>query len=235
MLRQAEIAVAADDQVIVHREVQGLTGLDHGLGQFLIRGRGGGIAARVIMDQDETGGLVFQGQLQDLSGINHRLVHRAFLKDLLGDNFVLAVQVKYPKLLVFQSPHGSAAVIHQHVQGKDALALQGLFFQIDLVTGLYQIDETGGIFLEAHELHQGLGSCVQDLPEGAEVGNEVFGQRLNVGIRNGKSQKKFQELIVLQRGRASLKEPPPETGPVAVVMRLAGLGLGLGAHIAKKM
>ena len=50
MFRQAEVAVAADDQVVVHRQVEGLAGLDHGLGQFLIRGRRGGIAAGVVVD-----------------------------------------------------------------------------------------------------------------------------------------------------------------------------------------
>ena len=101
MLRQAEVAVAADDEVVVDREVQGLAGLDHGFGQFPVRGRGGEVAARVVVHQDEAGGLVFQGQLQDFAGIDYCLVDGAFLKDLFGDDFVLAVQIQDPELLIF--------------------------------------------------------------------------------------------------------------------------------------
>ncbi len=100
MLRQAEIPVAADDQVVVDGEVQGLAGLGHGLGQFLVRGRGVEVAAGVVVHQDEAGGPVLQGQLQDLPGVDHRLVNGAFLEDLLGDDFVLAVKIKHPELLV---------------------------------------------------------------------------------------------------------------------------------------
>lgn len=235
MLRQAKVPVAADDQVVVDRKVQGPAGLDYGLSQFLIRSRGAGIAARVIVDQNEPRGLVFQGQLQNLSRIHHRLIHRAFLEDLFGNDFVLAVEVEHPKLLVFQAPHGGAAVVHQHVQRRDALALQGLFLEIDPMAGLYQMDEAGRILLEPHEIHQGLGGGVQDLPEGAEVGDETLGQRFDIRVRNGKSQQQLQKLIVLQRGRTALQEPGPEAGAVPVVMRLAASGFALGAHLGQIM
>jgi hypothetical protein len=55
--------VAADDQVVVDRQVEALAGLHQGPGQFLVGGGGLQVAARVVVDQYEPGGLVFQGQL----------------------------------------------------------------------------------------------------------------------------------------------------------------------------
>ena len=104
LFRQAEIPVAADDQVVVDRQVEALAGLHQGPGQFLVGGGRLQVAAGVVVHQNEAGGLVFQGQLQDLPGIDHRLVHRAFLDDLLGDDFILAVEEDHPELLVQAGP-----------------------------------------------------------------------------------------------------------------------------------
>ena len=62
LLRQAEVALAADDQVVVHCQVQGVAGLHQGPGQFLVGGGRGEAAAGVVVHQDEAGGPVLQGQ-----------------------------------------------------------------------------------------------------------------------------------------------------------------------------
>ena len=59
MLRQGKVALAADDQVVVDREVDGLGGLDQGPGQFPVRGRGFQIAGGVVVDQNQGGGFMF--------------------------------------------------------------------------------------------------------------------------------------------------------------------------------
>jgi hypothetical protein len=215
--------VAADDQVVVHRQADGLAGLDQGPGQLPVRGGRGEVAAGVVVDQNEPGGLVFQGQFQDLAGIDHRLVYRAFLDDLLGNDFVLAVEEDHPELLVQEAPHGGAAVIHQVFQGLDRLAFEGLGLEGVFRAGLHQADEDGGILLDPHDLHEGLGSSVQDLGEGAEMFDHPLGQGLDVGKRDGEGQEEFQEFIVLQGPGAAVEEAGPQAGPVPVIMRFCRL------------
>jgi hypothetical protein len=222
LFRQAEVSLAADDQVVVDRQVQGPGGLDQGPGQFLVGGRGSEMAAGVVVDQDKAGGLVFQRQFQDLAGIDHRLVDRAFLNDFLGDDLILAVQKDHPELLVGQAAHGGAAVVHQVSQGLDLLALEGFFLQVALGAGLDQFNEHRGILTETGKLHQGLGGGVQHPVEGAEVLNEPFGQGLDVGVRDGEGQEQFQEFVVRQGPGAALQEALPQAGPVPVVVGFLG-------------
>ena len=219
LFRQTEVAVAADDQVVVDRQVEALAGLHQGPGQLPVGGRRGEVAARVVVNQNQSGGLVFQGQFQDLAGIDHRLVHRAFLDDLFGNDFVLAVEKDHPELLVGQAPHGGAAVFHQVVQGLDRLALEGLGLEGVFGAGLHQADEDGGVLLDPHDFHEGLGSGVQDLGEGAEMLDHPLGQGLDVGVGDGESEEQLQQFIVLQGPGASRQEALPQAGAVPVVMR----------------
>ena len=56
-----------DYEVIEHLDVEQLAGLDGLLGQPHIVGRRGGIAARVIVDEDDPGGVLPDGFSEDLA------------------------------------------------------------------------------------------------------------------------------------------------------------------------
>ena len=176
------------------------------------------------MHQDDPGGLVFQGQLQDLPGIDHRLVHYALMDDFLGNDFVLAVQKDHPELFVQEAPHGGAAVIHQVVQGLDRLALEGFGLEGVFGAGLHQADEDGGVLLDPGDFHEGLGAGVQDLGEGPEMLDHPLGQGLDVGVGDGEGQEQFQELIVLQ-GPGAAVGSGPQAGPVPEIMEVLPVGL----------
>jgi hypothetical protein len=51
-----------------------------------------GIAGRMIVDNDESGGVEDQGTLHNLSRVNRRVINRAALLHLVGDEIVLAVK-----------------------------------------------------------------------------------------------------------------------------------------------
>src|SRR6185312_7470711 len=55
--------------------------------------------------------------------------------------------------------------------------------------------------------------------EGTEFGDQLLGQRLDVALRNGTKQNKFQKLIVADGIRPSFAETRPQPLAVAVVMR----------------
>ena len=99
------------------------------------------------------------------------------------------------------------------------LALEGLGLEGVFGAGLHQADEDGGVLLDPHDLHEGLGAGVQDLGEGAEMLDYPLGQGLDVGVGDGEGQEQLQEFIVLQGPGASREEALPEAGAVPVVMR----------------
>jgi len=147
------MALAGDDEVVVDREVQGPGGLHQSPGEVLVGGGRGEAAAGVVVHQDEAAGLVFQGQFQDLAGIDHRLVDGALLDDLFRGDFVLAVEEDHPELLIGQAPHGGAAIIHQGRQGGDHRPFEDGLLQIVFGAGLHQPDKGGGVIPQPGDLH----------------------------------------------------------------------------------
>ena len=137
-----------------------------------------------------------------------------------ADDFVLAVEEDHPELLVGQAPHGGAAVVHQGAEGGDLGPGQDFFLQIIFGAGLHQADEHRGIFLQAGDFHKGCGRGVEDPGEGAEMGDQVFGQGLDVGVGDGKGEQQLQQLVILQGPGPALEKALPEALPVAVIVGL---------------
>ena len=69
-----------------------------------------GIAGRMIVSDDERGGVEHQGTLHHFSRVDGRVIDRAALLHLIGDEIVLAVKEQYPKLLDLLVRHCSLQV-----------------------------------------------------------------------------------------------------------------------------
>ena len=98
---QAGVAAAADDQVVVHRDAERLGGVDDVARDGDVGLRRGRVAGRMVVHQDQGGGVQFEGALDDLARVVRRVVDRAALLPLVFDQHVLAVeeqQVKFPEL-----------------------------------------------------------------------------------------------------------------------------------------
>ena len=52
--------------------------------------------------------------------------------------------------------------------------------------------------------------------------DEPFGQRLDVGVGDGKGQEQFQELVILQGPGPPGEEALPQAAPVSVVVGFFG-------------
>jgi hypothetical protein len=72
---------------------------------------------------------------------------------------------------------------------------------------------------DAFDLAQPGGGRGDDLGEGAELGDQRFGQRLDVALRNGAEHHQFEQFVIADRLGAGLAETRAQALAVTVVMR----------------
>jgi hypothetical protein len=93
------VATAADDQMIVHRNAERLGGLYDVLGDRDVRFRRARITGRMIVDQNQGGRAQFERALEDLAGVDRRVIDGAALLTLVLDQYVFAVEEQDMELL----------------------------------------------------------------------------------------------------------------------------------------
>ncbi len=69
------MAARADDDVVVDRDAQVPGGLDDVAGELDILAARLRIAARMVVDDDDRGGVIIQGAADNLANIDRRFVH----------------------------------------------------------------------------------------------------------------------------------------------------------------
>src|SRR3546814_1501741 len=89
---EARVAGAADDEVVVDGDAELLGGAAQFLGHGDVGGRGLGVAARMVVDEDEGGGAQLEGALHHLAGVDRGVVDGALLLHLVGDQAVALVE-----------------------------------------------------------------------------------------------------------------------------------------------
>ena len=115
MLEQSQrpercVLAVTDHDMVVQFNLEGVGGyLQFARRLDVVPGRLG-IARRMIMDNDESGRVEDQGALHDLSRVNGRVINRATLLHLVGDETVLAVKEQYSKLFDLLVSHCSLQV-----------------------------------------------------------------------------------------------------------------------------
>jgi len=91
----ARSAVRADDHMVVHRHLHVPSGLDQVAGQADILLARAGIAARVIVDDDDGRRAERDGARDHFADMHRRLVDRALPQRFVGDQHVLGVDAEY--------------------------------------------------------------------------------------------------------------------------------------------
>src|SRR5205085_8429108 len=71
---EARVALAADDDVIVERNAERAGGLDDLFGHFDVGARRARVAGRMVVYQDHRGRGDFERALDDLAGIDRRVI-----------------------------------------------------------------------------------------------------------------------------------------------------------------
>jgi len=93
------VAIAADNNVVMHRDPQRSRRCDDLLRHVNVPAGGGGVAGRVIVHQHNRRRRQLQRALYDLAGVNGRVIDGALLLHLIRDELVLLVEEQDPELL----------------------------------------------------------------------------------------------------------------------------------------
>jgi hypothetical protein len=93
------VALLADDDVVVHRDAEGLRHLDDLAGHLDVGARRGRIARGMVVHQDDGGGGELQRALDDFARIDRRVIDGADLLDFVGDELVALVEKQDAELL----------------------------------------------------------------------------------------------------------------------------------------
>ena len=80
-----------------------------------VRLRGRGIARRVIVHQNNGGGVQFQCPLDHFTRVDRYMIHGATRLLFVSDQIVLTIKVEYAKLLRFAVRHRRMAIVQQRV------------------------------------------------------------------------------------------------------------------------
>ena len=215
-----------DNQMVVDHDVQRVEGPDDFVGEGHVGIRRAGVAAGVVVDENNGCGTQCKGAAHDFPRENGGLVDGALLVDLVGDEHVLAVHVENAELFGFFARHLGGAVVDEAGPGGEHRLLHHAGLHHALGGGLYGFKGNGGGFGEAFdggELGHRGGEDVFDAVEFFEQG---FRQRLHIAARDGHEEKEFEEFVIGQRVWCSC-EARLEARPVTFMV-----GLFLSYHRA---
>ena len=90
----------ADYQMVEHSDFYGAGGIYDAPRQNFVFGRRRRIAAGMIVDENQAGGVMHQRELYDSPRIDDRVVDRSFVDDVVSDDVVLYVQIDHHERFV---------------------------------------------------------------------------------------------------------------------------------------
>lgn len=92
--RKTGESVSGNDDVIVDGEIEQAAGLDQLSGDGAILGRWGGVPARMVMYNYNTGGSFGDGGTENFAGVNQRAIEKAASYQDIAQDLALAVERK---------------------------------------------------------------------------------------------------------------------------------------------
>ena len=114
---EAHVPLAADDQVVVHGDAERLADLDDGLRHLDVGARGRRVAGGMVVHEDDGGRGKLERAADHLARIDRRVVDRAGLLHLVGEELVLLVEEEDAELLALLVGHGGAAIVEKRRPG----------------------------------------------------------------------------------------------------------------------
>ena len=125
--------------------------------------------------------------------------------------------------------HGGPAIVEHLLPGGQDWPVQHLALHEPQGGGAHDFDLGGGRLAEPRHLEQQILRRVHGLGEGAEAGQDRFGERLRVPARHGAEENELKQLVVGQGVRAAVAKALPQPFAMAEIMRLGDV---LEAHVA---
>lgn len=90
----------ADDDVVEKPDADEIAGLRYAAGEDEVLGAGGGVAGRVIVAQDQAGGVESESDLEDRSGLDGSAVEGSNVGDGPADQAVAGIEVDRDHVLL---------------------------------------------------------------------------------------------------------------------------------------
>jgi len=182
---ETRMAIAAHDDVVMHHDTPRLC---HG--NDLARHGDVGLARRridggMVVDQHDGRGGQFQRPAHDLARIDRRMVDRADLRHLIGDQGVLLVEKQDAELLARLEGHGGAA----RIDHRRPASQHGTPRHLPPCKAL-----AGARRLGQQILRRG-----NHFGEGSESAYQLLRNRLNVAPRDRAEQHQFEQFVIGQR------------------------------------
>src|SRR6266852_988549 len=211
--------VAADDDVVVHRNPERLGDLRDLPRHLDVGARRRRVAGGLIVDQDDSGRGQFQRPFDHFTWIDRRMIDRADLLDLVGDELVALVEKQDAKLLFVGERHGGPAIIQDRRPRRQHMTPFHLAAGEPKGGGLDHLEFRDSGITEPVDLGKTRPWRRDHLAERAESRDERLRKRLDVPAGQRAKQHKLEKLIVGDRIAAGLSETLAQALPMAVVMR----------------
>ena len=200
------MALAAHDDVVVNCQPQPLSGVNDPPGHLDVGEGRVRIARWMVVDQHDGRSAQLERALDDLAGVDGRMVYGAFLLNLVGNQLVLLVEEEDAELFVVAEGHGGAHIVEDGVPGAEHRTVQHLAAHQPHGGGMDDLDFGGHGLAHAVHFHQALWLGAQHLGEGAEAGEQLLGDGLGVAAPDGAKQQHLEKLVIRHGIGAGLAE-----------------------------
>jgi len=194
---ETEITFLPHDDMVQNSKIDGTGGFHEGKGQLLILRGWLEVSTGVIVDENDTGGMIGQGFFNNTPGIDDCPVYGPFLNDFIIQNLILGVQKDGQKGFMGKTSQFYPGKIEYRLRGREHISIFHLIGKISRANPLYQPDEGCRDGADLGHLFEFLLARIQDTGEGSKAFDQILGIRLDVfpGDRIGK--KELQDLIVV--------------------------------------
>jgi len=139
----------------------------------------------MIVHQDKRASAVLQRPLDDLAGIDGRMIHCALGLHLVGDQDILAVEIEHAEFLGRCARHGRHAIIDQRRPGRQGRLADHPALGKARGCCLYDLELIEHRLAHAFDFHQAFPRRGDHFGITAEARQKPLGQRLGVFAGNG--------------------------------------------------
>ena len=175
---------------------------------------GVGIAARVVVDDDQRGRAERDRAADDFADMDRGFVDRALPHRFVGDQQILGVEEQHAHFLDRRMGHRRLQIIAERLPARQqGPALDARFEQAQ--RGRLGDLERGDCAFAQAGAGKRLGVGRQQRPDPAELGDQLLRLRLGVAPRDGQREQIFDQLMIEQRLGAAFEQALAQPRAVA--------------------
>lgn len=173
----------------------------------------------MIVNENDRGGGEFECAFDHFTRINRRMVDRARLLHLVGDQRVALVEKEDAELFLGLVGHCSMAIINDGAPGGEKVLLPKRALQGAVTDGGDQLEIEGNGLADTVYLLQQPDRCAENAGKRSETTDERLGDRLGILAWDQPKQQHFQDFVVRKRRVTVLAIARPQPIAMAVIMR----------------